>query len=517
MKKIIIGSRGSDLALWQAYFTKDKLETLGHQVEIKIIKTKGDQIQHLSFDKIEGKGFFTKELEDALMNKEIDLAVHSFKDVPTEPVEGLVIAGNSYREDPADIMLIRKENTDFEQLFNIKKGLVVGTSSARRKAQLLAFRPDLSVKDIRGNVPTRIDKLRKGDFDAIILAKAGVKRIKVDLSEFETYVFNVRQFIPAPAQGVLAFQTREDDEELKEIINLISDSDVAETNAVERKILNLFEGGCHMPVGAYCIKEHDEFLVWASKADSWNTIPTRVFKRAKLPGGLAETIIKRIVHPISKKVFISRDLNDNSYFKKTLEAAGSTVEGRSLVDFEAAHFPALPPADWIFFSSKNGVKYFLEQQKIPKNLKIAAIGEGTAAALSDHNVKVDFVGDIDDTAAIAQKFGKIAAGATVIFPQARQSMRTVQEQVGDQINAVDLVVYENKPASAKGLPEADVLVFTSPLNVRAYFKDNHIKKGQEIVVIGTTTAKAVEEAGVKEYHLSYAPDEVALADTVMGV
>ncbi|MGZ4041717.1 MAG: hydroxymethylbilane synthase, partial [Bacteroidia bacterium] len=182
---IIIGTRGSELALWQANYTKNLLEEKGHKVELKIISTEGDRTQqwNTSFDKLQGKGFFTKELEEALLKKEIDLAVHSHKDLPTTSPEGLMIAGVSKREDPSDILLIRKEKADDSQKWSLKKNAIVGTSSARRKSQLLAFRPDVQIKDLRGNVPTRIKKLRDGEYDAILIATAGVERLQIDLED----------------------------------------------------------------------------------------------------------------------------------------------------------------------------------------------------------------------------------------------------------------------------------------------------------------------------------------------
>ena len=183
---IIIGTRGSALALWQANYTKDVLEKKGHAVEIKIIETKGDVSQqwNTSFDKLEGKGFFTKELEEALLNKTIDVAVHSHKDLPTENPDGLIIAGVSSRENPADWLIMREECEDDTQKFSLKKGAKVGTSSARRKSQFLAFRPDIEIADLRGNVPTRIQKLKDGQYDAILLAAAGLERLELDLSDF---------------------------------------------------------------------------------------------------------------------------------------------------------------------------------------------------------------------------------------------------------------------------------------------------------------------------------------------
>jgi len=155
---IIIGTRGSDLALWQANYTKSLLEKQGHEVELKIIETKGDTSQqwNTSFDKLDGKGFFTKELEDALLAKTIDVAVHSHKDLPTVSPDGLIIAGVSSRENPADWLIIREECVDEKQKFSLKKGAKVGTSSARRKSQILAFRPDIELADLLGLVNTNI-------------------------------------------------------------------------------------------------------------------------------------------------------------------------------------------------------------------------------------------------------------------------------------------------------------------------------------------------------------------------
>ena len=266
MQHIRIGSRGSDLALWQANHVKDQLTILGCTVEIIVITTKGDAIQDLSFDKLEGKGFFTKEIEQALLNKEIDLAVHSHKDLETEQPEGLLIAAVSEREDPSDLLLIRKEKVDTEQLWELAENSIIGTSSARRKSQVTGFRPDAIIHDLRGNVPTRIQKLREGKYDAILLAKAGVDRLKINLSEFHVEVLDPQEFVPAPAQGVLALQIREEDEALLEILKNLNHSEVQEQIQVERKVLNLLQGGCQLPLGVYCTENG---IVYVSHCQNW--------------------------------------------------------------------------------------------------------------------------------------------------------------------------------------------------------------------------------------------------------
>lgn len=288
MKKITIGSRGSDLALWQANHVKRQLEDLGHEVEIKVIITQGDAIQNLSFDKLEGKGFFTKEIETALLDKSIDLAVHSHKDLETNPPAGLIIAAVSEREDPSELLLIKNESVDKNQKWNLKSAAIIGTSSARRKSQINLYRSDLQINDLRGNVPTRIQKLRDGQYDAILLAKAGVDRLQLNLSEFHVEVLNPTEFVPAPAQGVLGLQIREDDAEMKEIMAHLNHVDVAKKIGVERKILNLMEGGCQLPLGVYCPNEKQVFV---SFAPSSNLASKNFYFEPEQLDGFAEKVV----------------------------------------------------------------------------------------------------------------------------------------------------------------------------------------------------------------------------------
>lgn len=294
-KLIRIGTRGSQLALWQAHFTQAQLKEIGIESELKIIETKGDKIQHLSFDKIEGKGFFTKEIEDSLLRGDVDMAVHSMKDMPTESPEGLCITAVSHRANPSDCLVIRKEKAIADKPLQLPDNALVGTSSARRKAQLLHFRPDLELTDIRGNVPTRLRKLQEGNFDAIMLASAGLERLEIDLSEFITIKLQPREFVPAPAQGVLAFQTCVDDIETRRILKQIHHTDVAATTNVERKILQLMEGGCHMPLGAYCMRDAAlNYHIWAAMADEWNAPVKKVHHSSSTKMGLAELVVEQL-------------------------------------------------------------------------------------------------------------------------------------------------------------------------------------------------------------------------------
>ena len=248
---IRIGTRGSDLALWQAHFVKAKLENLGCEVQLQIIVTQGDRIQDLSFDKLEGKGFFTKEIEAALLNNDIDLAVHSHKDLETTQPEGLCIGAVSYREDPSELLLMRKTAQDPTQHWGLKAGAVIGTSSARRKSIIKALRPDLQIEELRGNVPTRIDKLRAGHYDAILLANAGVSRLQLALDDLHTLVLDPTEFVPAPAQGVLGLQIRQNDAQTQAIVAQLNHPDVASQIAIERGVLQALKGGCQLPLGVF--------------------------------------------------------------------------------------------------------------------------------------------------------------------------------------------------------------------------------------------------------------------------
>ncbi len=249
--KIRIGTRGSQLALWQAEHISGLLGR--DKTEIVIIKTKGDSIQNVSFEKMEGKGFFTKEIEAALLDNSVDLAVHSLKDLPTDSVPELVLAAVPEREDPSDMLLISGSAYDSSGIIPVKKGSIVGTSSLRRLAQLKHSRPDLEVKALRGNVNTRLRKLGEGEYDAIVLAHAGIKRLGLDVSGLKQFIIPFDLFLPAPAQGALGLQTRKDDEATRKAVASLNHADSYLATYAERSFLRHFGGGCHIPLGSLAI------------------------------------------------------------------------------------------------------------------------------------------------------------------------------------------------------------------------------------------------------------------------
>lgn len=515
---LIIGTRGSDLALWQAHFVKGLLEESGLPCELKIIKTQGDAIQHLSFDKLEGKGFFTKEIEEALLKKETDIAVHSHKDLPTESPKELMIAAVSDREDPSELLLIRKEAIDPRRKFSLKHNPVVGTSSARRKAQLLAFRPDIQLKDLRGNVPTRITKLREGNYDAIMIAAAGVERLGLDISDFHIERLDPKEFVPAPAQGVLAIQIRSEDKDLLEKLQVLNHPHIRNVIGIERSVLNLFQGGCQMPVGVYA--EYDDetelYKVRASKAESWDKMPVSVYLESANHEGMAERLVEKIRNVRSCKVFITRDLTGDSYFKTVLTGMDFGVEGKSLIETVPVGFGLLPACNWIFFSSRQAVHFFFKQNPKLPDVKFGCVGKATSEALRKFGKRADFIGSSNDTKMTGKQFAAKVGSDVVLFPQAKGSLRSIQQQFVKPEQVIDLVVYETLKKNSGEQPEADILVFTSPSNVEAYLEKFTIRKDQKLVAMGEATANELRQAGFVSSTKPDTFDDAGLARAVFG-
>lgn len=512
IKKITIGSRGSNLALWQANYVKDKLSSLGIESNIKIIKTKGDKIQNLSFDKIEGKGFFTKEIENALLNKDIDLAVHSLKDLETDQPKGLCIAAIPKREDPADVLLINPNSYDESQILNIIKSPVIGTSSARRKNQLLLFREDVIIKDLRGNVHTRINKLKTNRFDAIVLAKAGLNRLKINLSEFYVKELPVNSFIPAPAQGALGLQVRQTDKKLKKTLQKISHKDSEEDVNFERKILNGINGGCHSPFGVYSFKDQSgERTSWISYSDKVSETPVRFISNSSK----IETIVDKInskINPFS--IWISRPLAEDSIFSKLTKSLPVSLTAEALIDMKILKIDSIPKCDWIFINSAFALNSIMHLKSGLRPKKIAAFGQSTAKYLQKNGFKVDFIGE-GSPKNVAQMFSSIVnSKEKVFFPSSNKSLGTVQSVI-DNRNKIIVETYQTTPIDKK-VENHDYLVFTSPSNVEAFLLSNKFRN-QKIISIGPSTTKSLKDAGVINVVESFQSTELALADAVFSL
>ena len=293
--KITIGTRGSALALWQANWVKGKLEKAhtGISVDLALIKTKGDIILDTTLSKVGGKGLFVKEIEEALLRKRVDLAVHSMKDMPAVLPDGLTIAAVPEREDCRDVLICKNSPS----LEGLPKGATVGTSSLRRQSQILRLRPDLRIVPLRGNVDTRIRKLRENNLDAVVLAAAGIKRMKQEhvVSEY----LDPDTVLPAIGQGTLAIETREDNKEIRELVGFLNHRVSRIATQAERSFLRTLEGGCQVPIAGLARVENERVRLTGMVADIEGT---RVFKESMnmksehadtLGKNLATTLLRR--------------------------------------------------------------------------------------------------------------------------------------------------------------------------------------------------------------------------------
>lgn len=256
--KLILGTRGSELALWQANFVKQELEKNNKNllVEIIIIKTKGDKILDVALSKIGDKGLFTKELEHKLLNGEIDLAVHSLKDLQTDIPKGLKLACVTKRHAPEDVLIARKKGMTIDK---IPEGGTVATGSLRRRAQLKHIRPDLNIVELRGNVPTRINKFKKSNWDAIILARAGVERLK--LKKNISSIIDKEIILPAVGQGALGIEIKSTNKFAEKVLRSIYHENTFAAATAERAFLKKLEGGCQVPIGAFAeVKSNGLYL-----------------------------------------------------------------------------------------------------------------------------------------------------------------------------------------------------------------------------------------------------------------
>jgi hydroxymethylbilane synthase len=256
--KLVVGTRGSNLALVQTNWVVDQLkkENPGVEFEVKIIKTKGDLIKDLPLDKIGDKGLFVKEIEKSLLDGEIDMAVHSMKDMPSYLPEGLKFAHSPKREDPRDALIFK---AGYKSLDDLPQGARIGTGSKRRKYQLLKHRPDLEIVPIRGNIETRIKKIETEKLDGVVLAASGLRRAGLD--DKIDYYIPTDIMLPAPAQGILALEIREDDKETEKIIDSIKDDITKIQIDAERGFLIGVNGSCHIPMGAYCEIEGEKITL----------------------------------------------------------------------------------------------------------------------------------------------------------------------------------------------------------------------------------------------------------------
>jgi hydroxymethylbilane synthase len=515
-----IGTRGSDLALWQARHVAAALERAGARTEIAVLQTRGDQIDELPLTAVEGKAFFTAEIERALLERRVDLAVHSHKDLPGEPVPGLEIAAVPPRASPIERLLARPECFAPDAPFlPLADGARVGTSAPRRSEQLLALRPDLAVEPLRGNVPTRVAKLRAGRYDAIVLAAAGLDRLGLDTKGLAAVDLGPELCVPAPAQGALAVQVRAGDAELARLCrSALHDEAAARAVTAERGLLARAGGGCNLPLGACALPFAGGWRAHAflgaghpspaHGAPRWSTgsAPTPEEAVELAWSALADQAPTGCGPLAGLRVALAGSAEAGSRLAARLAALGASVVHEKLIDFAprdgeelARRVAALRPGDALAVTSRRAARELAGLAPAP-GVRVAAVGPATAAVLEQGGLSVHVVGRLG-ARELAREL-ELAPGARVLFPcgtQARGELAEVLAGRGVEVERLEL--YDTLTAARPRLePEVDVRVCMSPSSVAALVEAR--KAGAPgaapCLALGPATAAALRAAGVAD-------------------
>jgi hydroxymethylbilane synthase len=514
--KVRIGTRGSDLALWQANHIASRLAPVA-ETEIIVIKTRGDAIDTKPLQEVEGKAFFTAEIEQALLDESVDLAVHSHKDLATESPPGLVIIAVPERGPPGEILLVREEAHDPEApLLPLVHGARVGTSAPRRRSQLKTLRADLRVEDLRGNVPTRVRRCQEGKYDAVVLAEAGVYRLELDTAGLVREPLSLDHFVPAPAQGALAIQIRAADEALAEICMAHLHDPTTEAHVrAERVLLQELGGGCHMPLGVHLDHTSGGFRARAflgagcpEEADR----PRWAEATGATPDEAAERVHARLLTqepteygPLSGlRIGLVGSSNDSSVLGDRLKELGAEVEHEQVLSFEDVGAPDLPArlarleaGDVLAVTSQEAARR-LKGERVPSGVLVAAVGPATAKALAAVGIRPGFVGT--GGAELLAETLPIEPGHKVLFPCAEQARKDLPAVLEGRGIVVDRVVLYRSTSHSEGdaCVDLDARVYMSPSAVAAsVVLGREGDLGQAVRVgLGGSTCDALQDEGL---------------------
>lgn len=285
----------------------------------------------------------------------------------------------------------------------------------------------------------------------------------------------------------------------------------------------MFNGGCQLPLGVYCDTDEDEedrlkFKVWLSHADSWEKQPKQLYFETLDTDGFSDMIVDHVRNLKPRKVFLTRDLKESDYLSRALGKLDFQLEGKSLIEFKQIKIKQLPQTDWVFFSSKHAVRYFMNQKpELPEGIRFACIGTSTSAELRTFGKRADFIGQSTDIKLVGKQFSSKIGNARVLFPIARGSMQSIQWQMVKRDNVFNLEVYATLKHSIEISAEHEILVFTSPSNVEAFFEKNKILPHQKIVAMGESTGKALEKEKHKIYKMPRSFDDLGLVQVILGL
>lgn len=520
-KTIRIGTRGSALSLTQTNIVKDLLQQLvpDTKIEILTIKTTGDKnMNPIPLDTI-GKGWFTKEIDRKLLNREIDLAVHSLKDLLDTLTPGLVISAIPKREDASEALVARNN----ESLKQLKKGAVVGTDSIRRKMQLLKIRPDLVIKSVRGNVNRRLEKLDAGEYDAIVLAVAGLRRLG-----FETRIteyFSPLDIIPSPGQGALAIVTNKKNKKLNQILSKLNHKPSVVTVTAEREFSRMTNGGCSMPVGAYAKINGQKLTLYGmlGSLDEKHMLRGSMTGRIDNPTDLGKKLAVKLMREAkwmsSKYIVLTRDKVGNISLAKKLQLLGMSslscpgIEIKSINDNKMLKttLTSLDTFDWILFTSSNGVKFFMKyepDQAVLQKIKIAVVGSKTARTAQNAGLQVSVIPKTFTAQDLLKAMPSLKRKKILLARSdiADPKIKTLLEEKSAVVT--DIAVY--KTTLTKRLHQEFIqaiknnaisyLTFTSPSTVRGFLK-NIVQSdlpnvlSLPVLSIGPVTTKEAQKYG----------------------
>lgn len=535
-RPVRIGTRGSDLALWQANLVAERVRALGLAAELVLIKTSGDLDTSRPLAELgqaTGEvGLFTKEIQRALLRGEVDLAVHSLKDLPTDPTPGLVLAARPVRAPVHDLLLVHPDAVDErDPTLPLARGARVGTSSVRRRVQLLERRPDLQLVPIRGNVPTRVDKARTREVDAVVLAAAGIDRLQLDLAGVRRFELPPAWFVCAPGQGALGVEARADDAPLLEALAGLDDAAVRAATDAERELLHAIGAGCSVPLGAHAVLDHGHVELRAVLGPA-EAPPTgqRPWLRRALVRAATAADAARLAHRVlgelprrplepdtlaGRRVLVLREPERARELVQALEALGARATCHAPTTDRAveAHdlgeaLAAVAPDGWVAFTSANAVAHVARAlgahaREALRARRIAAVGPATARALAEVDVPVDVLAEEETGAGLArallERLG--AARPPVLLPTARGG----RPELGDALRAAGCPVrrvelYESIPLPPPPAAELDVdaVVVASPSGARAGLEGcAGAGLRARVVAIGPTTAAALRDLGLE--------------------
>jgi len=439
--KLIIGSRGSQLALWQARWVAARLLELGVETDLTIIKTTGDKIQDVPLAKVGGKGLFTKEIEEALLAGTIDLAVHSLKDLPTVLPDGLTLAAIPERESPFDALI-------GHTLATLPQGAKVGTSSLRRSAQLKAARPDLEIESVRGNLDTRLRKLDEGQYDAILLAAAGLRRL--GWGERIAELMDPEMMCPAVGQGALAIETRDDGGAAFLACARLDHGPTRAEVTAERAVLAALGGGCQVPIGAYAQADGQRLRLRSVVVHpDGHTMLTDecgggVKNAAEIGASAAERLLTKGARQIlaqvyglelplaGRRVVVTRARRQAGTLSGKLRELGADVIELPVIDFVQLAFerPEWKDYQWAIFTSANAVDFFFERMAAVKGPRLCAIGPATADALRARGLEPEVVPDEYVAERVVEALaGGDLRGQRVLIPRAEVARDVIPDEL----------------------------------------------------------------------------------------